>query len=90
MSSFVSKTIGRIVLPNLERDLTRVVNEGVRSSATMTDCFLAPVVYGFRQQQGRGGIGRATSALEQRRINPGGTTTVQKIHYPALPKGLFR
>lgn len=85
MSSFVSKTVGRFLLPNLEKDLTKAVNQGIQSSAKMTDCFLAPTVYGFERQQATYGIGHATSALERR-----AAPTLEKVHYPPPAKGLFR
>jgi len=88
MSSFISKTLGRMLLPNLETDLAKAVNQGIQSSAKMTDCFLAPSVYGFEMQQSTAttithrGLGHATSALE--------TRSMVKVHYPIPAKGLFR
>ena len=82
MSSFsVSKAIGRFFLPNFERDLSKAVGESLHSSASLTDCFLAPAVYGFEKRAGYG-IGHATSAVERRAF--------EKVHYPIPPKGLFR
>lgn len=90
MSSFVSKTIGRYLLPNFEKDLTKAVSHGLQSSAKLTDCFLPPVVYGF-EKYAYGGIGHATSSLE-RRIAMATTPppTFEKVYYRPLPKGLFR
>lgn len=94
MSSFVSKTLSRLLLPNLEKDLATAVKSSLQSSAALTDCFLAPAVYGFERQQVGGGLGHATSALEQRiatATTPSSAPTVlTKVHYPAPTKGLFQ
>jgi len=93
MSSFISKTIGRLVLPNLEKDLSKAVSKSLQSSATLTDCFLPPAVYGF-EKQAHGfshGIGHATSALERRIATATGPAPIfEKVYYPVPAKGLFR
>mmetsp|Transcript_19612 Transcript_19612/g.48815 ORF Transcript_19612/g.48815 Transcript_19612/m.48815 type:complete len:82 (+) Transcript_19612:122-367(+) len=81
MSSFASKTLGRFLLPNFEKDLAKAVHEGIQSSAKMTDCFLAPSVYGFEKQSAVG-LGHATSAVEKR--------LVEKVHYEVPIRGLFQ
>ena len=90
MSSFVSKTIGRMLLPNLEKDLARVVNEGIQSSAKMADCFLAPSVYGFEKQVASHGMGRATPAIEQRIGSSSSNVAFEKVHYRVPGRGLFQ
>lgn len=93
MSSFVSKTISRLLVPNLEKDLTKAVSASLQSSAKMTDCFLSPAVYA-QATSSAGSIGQATSVLE-RRIGTATATAItpkpifQKVHYPAPGKGLF-
>lgn len=92
MSSLVSKTIGRFLVPNLEKDLAKAVNDGLKSSARLTDCFLPPVVYGFEKRAPTTcGIGHASSALERRIASASAPAPVfEKVHYRPLPKGLFR
>ena len=84
--SFVSKTLSRMLLPNLEKDLAKAVTNSLKSSAQMTDCFLSPAVYGFEKQPVSCGFGHATSSLERRVATP----TFEKVHYPAPAKGLFQ
>ena len=81
--SFVSKAVARFLLPNFERDLTQAVQTGIQSSAKMTDCFLAPSVYGFEKQLP--GCFHATAAVQQRT-----TMLVEKVYYPVPGRGLFR
>lgn len=91
MSSFVSKTVGRFLLPNLEKDLSKAVHKSLRSSVSLTDCFLPPAVYGFEKQACRSGIGQSTSVLEKRiamAISP--EATFEKVHYKVPVGGLFR
>jgi hypothetical protein len=83
--SFVSKTLSRMLLPNLEKDLSKAVTESLKSSAQMTDCFLSPAVYAFEKTPVSSGFGHATSSLE-RRVG----TSFEKVHYPAPAKGLFQ
>jgi hypothetical protein len=94
MFSFVSKTLGRLAIPTLEKDLANAVNESLKSSATLTDCFLPPAVYAFEKQPvncGYYGIGHATCALE-RRIATATTPapTFEKVNYSVPARGLFR
>ena len=53
LTAFVSKTLGRMLLPGLEQDLARAIGPGLVSSAKMTDCFLAPEVYGYEARSPR-------------------------------------
>jgi len=79
-----AKTLSKLLLPNLERDLTRSVASELATASRMTDCFLSPVVYGYERTAGAtagGGMGHATAALEQR--------AVRKVHYPPPRRGLF-
>lgn len=84
--SFLTKTLSRMLLPNLEKDLSKAVTESLKSSAQMTDCFLSPAVYAFEKTPISSGFGHATSSLERRVAAP----TFQKVHYPAPTQGLFR
>jgi len=92
MSSFISKTVGRFLLPNLEKDLTKAVHQSLRSSESLTNCFLPPAVYGFEKQLSVG-IGRSTNVLEKR-IATATTSpkamTFEKVHYKAPVGGLFQ
>ncbi|VEU34432.1 unnamed protein product [Pseudo-nitzschia multistriata] len=78
-----SKTVSKLLLPSLERDLTKAVGAELASASKMTDCFLSPAVYGYERSKPGPGLGHATPAVEQRGF-------VEKIHYKPPEQGLFR
>lgn len=80
-----AKTLSKLLMPGLERDLTKAVTAELASASKMTDCFLAPAVYAYEKTGGAIGMGHATSALEQR-----ATMVVEKVHYPIPKGGLFQ
>mmetsp|Transcript_991 Transcript_991/g.2120 ORF Transcript_991/g.2120 Transcript_991/m.2120 type:complete len:85 (-) Transcript_991:457-711(-) len=81
-----AKTVSKLLLPTLERDLTKAVSAELASASKMTDCFLAPTVYGYEKTSASSGMGHATSALQQRETT---TSVFEKVHYPVPKQGLF-
>mmetsp|Transcript_55993 Transcript_55993/g.62602 ORF Transcript_55993/g.62602 Transcript_55993/m.62602 type:complete len:85 (-) Transcript_55993:303-557(-) len=82
-----TKALSRLLLPNLERDLTKAVSKEMASASTMTSCFLAPSVYGYQKQTlVQHGVGHGTSSVEQR-VQP---TQYVKVHYQTPKQGLFQ
>ena len=81
MSSFVRQTISKLLLPNLERDLTNTLNRQLVAAHNMADCFLSPSVYAYQARAAGSGAFNATAAPQKRLV---------KVHYP-LPtaRGLF-
>ena len=79
-----AKAVSRFLLPNLERDLTKAVSKELATASKMSDCFLAPTVYGYESRAvSSTGIGHATSSVHQR-------TVVEKVHYKVPAQGLFQ
>lgn len=83
-SSYLRQAISKVLIPNLERDLTRSLNQELAAAHNMTDCFLSPSVYAYESRTVTGGAFNATSVPQQRRA------TYVKTHYP-IPsnRGLF-
>ena len=77
-----ANAVGRFLLPNLERDLTKAVSKEMISASKMTDCFLAPSVYGFEKQT----VVHATSSVQQRAA----PTKYVKVNYKSPTPGLFQ
>ena len=77
-----ANAVGRFLLPNLERDLNKAVSKEMISASKMTDCFLAPSVYGFEKQT----VVRATSSVQQRAV----PTKYVEVNYKTPAPGLFR
>jgi hypothetical protein len=86
-SSYLRRAISRLVVPNLDRDLTQTLNRHLAAAHNMTDCFLSPAVYAYESRPANGGAFNATSMAQQR----GDGALVKKVHYP-IPsnRGLFQ
>lgn len=75
----LSKVASRLLLPTLERDLSRSLARQLQQAHDMTDCMIAPVVHAFEPVTA-GGYG-ATSPRQQR---------IVKVEYPVPNRGLFQ
>jgi hypothetical protein len=74
------QAISKMLLPNLERDLSKEISTRMTGAHKMTDCFLAPSVYAYQAAAEAGAIA-STAARHQRLV---------KIQYAAPGKGLFQ
>ena len=76
-----------VILPNLERDLSRTLNAELLTVPNMTDCMVAPYVYGYQSSpvsvSDNGAFSRTSSRQQA------GAGRLVKIEYVAPPKGLF-
>jgi hypothetical protein len=76
--SSLRQMITKVLVPNLDRDLTRSLNQQLSTVPTMTDCFLSPSVYAY---ESRGAF--TTTSMPQQK-------SLVKIHYPlSTSRGLF-
>jgi hypothetical protein len=81
-----SQVVGRLLLPNLERDLTRSVTRQLQTAHNMADCMIAPTVHAFESSsRAASGAMGATATHAQR------ATAVVKVQYPVPgTRGLFQ
>jgi hypothetical protein len=77
--------ISKIILPNIERDLTKVIGSEFASVDIMTDTMLAPHVYGYESTATNN---RAFAKTEARNARVQEERLV-RISYPAPEKGMF-
>jgi hypothetical protein len=75
------RAISKLLLPNLERDLSSAINVELAAAHQMTDCMIAPTVHGFQTVAAPSAAFAQTAARHQRTV---------KVEYAALPKGLFQ
>jgi hypothetical protein len=77
------QAISKLLLPNLERDLSKEISTRMNGAHKMTDCFLAPSVYAYQAEAANAGARAfaSTTARQQRLV---------KTQYAAPGKGLFQ
>ena len=75
----IFRQISKALIPNLERDLSKSLKTELATAAKMTDCMIAPTVYGY-EASAVGGVFGKTAARQSRMV---------KVQYPAPQKGFF-
>jgi hypothetical protein len=82
------QAVSKILLPNLERDLTNSVRKELSSAHQMADCFLSSTsVYAYLPSASRAAsIGRGTMAVQHRPVK----YTKVDYSYRAPTPGLFQ
>jgi hypothetical protein len=76
------QAISKMLLPSLERDLSKEISTRMTGAHKMTDCFLAPSVYAYQAEAAGARAAFASTAARQQRL--------VKIQYAAPGKGLFQ
>ena len=75
----LKQVISRLLLPNLEQDMSRSLSRQLAKVHDMTDCMIAPTVHAF--EPAIGGSFGATAKHAQRLV---------KVEYAVPGKGLFQ
>eukprot|EP00980_Cylindrotheca_fusiformis_P010379 scaffold2307_cov123-Cylindrotheca_fusiformis.AAC.3 len=76
------QVLNKMVMPELERDLSKAIGKELSSVQKMTDCFLAPTVHAFQETSARGAFGQTMKASAPNRM--------VKVEFPAPGRGLFQ
>ena len=83
----IHRAVSKLLLPNLERDLTNAVRSEVSKAHSMADCFLSSSsVFAYLPSASRASLGRGTMAMEQGPIK---YTKIDYSHKAPAP-GLFQ
>jgi hypothetical protein len=77
----LKQVISRLLLPNLEQDMSRSLSRQLAKVHDMTDCMIAPTVHAFEPAAMRAGSFAATAKQAQRLV---------KVEYAVPGKGLFQ
>ena len=72
---------GKVLVPGLEKDLSKAISKELASAHKMTDCLLAPTVHAFQESSG-GAFGQTIQAASPVRM--------VKVEYEIPGRGLFR
>ena len=72
---------GKVLVPGLEKDLSKAISKELASAHKMTDCLLAPTVHAFQESSG-GAFGQTLQAASPVRM--------VKFEYGIPGRGLFR
>lgn len=71
-----------MVVPGLERELSKAIGKELSSVPKMTDCFIAPTVHAFLETSASGAFGKTLRA--------GAPHRMVKVEYAVPGRGLFQ
>jgi len=80
-STMVFRSIGKFLLPTLERDLAQVIKTELSGVGQMTDSMFAPQVFGYASENASGAFARTSRAEAPQRL--------VKVEYPTSRQGMF-
>ena len=90
------QVLSKVLVPNLERDLTKSIGSELATVSTMTDCLLSPNVYGYEsisttKTMASGAFAKTGVAYDNKSIAASGATKdiFVKVEFPAPTRGLF-
>ena len=89
------QVLSKVLVPNLERDLTKSIGSELATVSTMTDCLLSPNVYGYEsisttKTMASGAFGKTGVAYDNKLTAAStGKDIFVKVEFPAPTKGLF-
>jgi hypothetical protein len=83
-----NKLLSKVLVPHLERDLSRSIGAEMTKASAMVDNLLAPTAYAYLPKAGRAHGGGAFSSTHVRQV--GASQDKIKVYYPLQRQGLFR
>ena len=83
------QVLSKVLVPNLERDLTKSIGSELATVSTMTDCMLSPNVYGYEsvsttRSMAPGAFSKTGVAFDNKKPE-----VFVKVEFPPPAKGLF-
>jgi hypothetical protein len=82
------QVLSKMLIPNLERDLTKSIGSELSAVGSMMDTMLAPHVYGYESRIVSGGF-QATGARKAPAVSSS-NVMMKKVEFPVPVQGLFQ
>jgi hypothetical protein len=83
------QVLSKMLIPNLERDLSKSIGTELSAVGSMMDTMLAPHVYGYESRILSGGF-QATGARKAPSVSSSSNVVMKKVEFPVPVQGLFQ
>jgi hypothetical protein len=79
----VFRQLSKVLVPGLERDLSKAIGKEMSSAHAKLDCMVAPAVHAFQEAS-------ATSGAFNQTIKASSPVRMIKVEFPIPGRGLFQ